>query len=265
MPDLSDLLKDSVGDVPEFHTASLVARGRHHRRLQVAGVASIVVLIASALAAWSNRSDDGVVVATRSSTDTSATTDSTSSSSTTVGSTGGTTVTAGTPTTSGYSAPPTAPSGEVSTTVPDARAPAAGDFGGTLTVSATTVQLPYGVDVDLWIRNTSGYAIEPSLGTMPTSVATICGRFTADGQPVAALESDVNAWFMTAPQLQPGETAGRSNHYDPTPDDVGSVICEGAIVASTDEWRTMKFVARITAIPAVTISVVAEPSTTTLP
>ena len=46
MPDLSDLLKDAVGEIPAFDAGALVAKERHRRQLQAAGAASTAAAVA---------------------------------------------------------------------------------------------------------------------------------------------------------------------------------------------------------------------------
>ena len=65
MPDLSDILKGAVDDIPDFDLAALATRRRRPRRVQAAGAASVLVVIAAALVFLLNTGSDGVVVSTR--------------------------------------------------------------------------------------------------------------------------------------------------------------------------------------------------------
>lgn len=266
MTDLSDLFKDAVGEVPTFDPAALVARQRHRRQFQLVGAASAFVAVAAIAALMifvTGGSNDNVAVGTRKphSNDSS----STEAASSTLGFST-TTASIGTTTTASAPNQTTVPGGGSSTTVPDNRSPQPGDFTGTFTAQPTTVHVAgVGVSLDLTIRNATNHTVEPSLGSLTTGVAIICAPLQPDGQPTVALQSDVNLWFVTSPPLAPGEQSGRSATYEPTANDVGTVTCEGVIVSSTDGWRTMTLVARITAIPAVNITVLPEEATTTVP
>jgi cytoskeletal protein RodZ len=264
MPDLSELLKGAVGEVPPFDPRSMVAKQRHRRQVQLVGVAAAVLAIALTLVVWNRTASDNVAISTRSpkSTDASSTTAPASSAAST-------TLPPGV-TTTGFAPPPTAGNGttttpgEPSTTLPPSSAPQPGDFTGTLTARPTTVTVgSVGSTVDLSIHNVSGHVVDASSSTQPTTVATICTKLGPDGHSIAPLQSDVNFWFMTNIPMQPGDNDGRTATYFPTAADVGSVTCEGVIATSTDRWQTITVVGRITAIPAVTVIVVAEGTTTT--
>ena len=263
MPDLSELLKGAVGEVPPFDPRSMVARQRHHRQLQLVGVAATVLAIALTLAVWNRAASENVAVSTRHprSTGDSSTTAPTSSVASTTLPPGSTTT--------GFAPPPTGEGtttpGEPSTTLPPSSAPQPGDFTGTLTARPSTVTVGFvGSTVDLSIHNVSGHLVDASSGTQPTSVATICTKLGPDGQSIAPLQSDVNLWFMTNIPMQPGDNDGRTATYHPTAADVGSVTCEAVVATSPDQWQTITLVGRITAIPAVTVTVLPEAATTTV-
>ncbi len=264
MPDLSELLKGAVGEVPPFDPRSMAAKQRRRRQVQLVGVAAAVLAIALTLAVWNRTASDNVAVSTRSpkATDGTSTTAPTSSGASTTLPPGSTST--------GFAPPPTGtgttttPS-DPSTTLPPSRAPQPDDFTGTLTARPATVTVgSVGSTVDLSIHNVSGHVVDASSGAQSTTVATICTKLGPDGQSITPLRSDVNFWFMTNIAMQPGDNDARTATYFPTAADVGSVTCEGVIATSTDQWQTIRLVGRITAIPAVTVTVLPEGGTTTV-
>ena len=261
MPDLSDLLKHGVGDVPDFDAAVLIARRRRQRRVQAAvGAGAAIVAVGSVVAVVNNSTNHGnQLVSTR-----SGSSDSVGGSSTTqYPYLYDTTVPRASdlPTDTAVTGPPpTSPA-----TVTKAEPPQPGDFTGSLTAAPTRIRVGQSASfVGLTIHNSSGHTIEPAMSNLPTSVATVCGRFGSDGKPVATLQSEVNNWFIIASTMNPGDEAARSFDYSPTAHDVGTITCEAAIVSSTDEYANITFVGRITAIPAVTINVLSADTTNTV-
>jgi hypothetical protein len=260
MPDLSDLLKRGVGDVPDFDVAALIARRRRQRRVQAAvGAGAAIVMVGSVVAVVSNSNNhSNQLVSTRNGSSDSAqgstTTqypylyDTTAPRPTDFPNESTTTL----PTdTSVTGPPPTSPP-----TVTKPEPPQPGDFTGSLTATPTTIRVGQSpAFVQLTIHNSTGHTVEPAMSNMPTSVATVCGRFGPDGKPEARLISEFNNWFIIASSMNPGDEAARSFDYSPVTDDVGTITCEAAIVSSADEYAHITFVARITAIPAVTITV----------
>ena len=61
MPDLSDLLKDAVGEIPAFDAGALVAKERHRRQLQAAGAASTAAAVALFVGVAFNHGSGGSV------------------------------------------------------------------------------------------------------------------------------------------------------------------------------------------------------------
>jgi hypothetical protein len=148
----------------------------------------------------------------------------------------------------------------------DPRTPHAGDFSGSLTASVTSVTVGEGVDVELNIRNTTDHRVEPSLGSLTKGVAIVCASDLSPlGHTGAELRSNENFFFVTAPGLAPGDSAGRGGRFTPTSADVGTVTCAGAIIATTGHWvdGTISSVAVLANVPTVSFSVVAAPTETT--
>lgn len=259
MPDLSDLLKDSIGDVPPFDPAAMVSRQQHRRRVQVIGVTTTVLVIGFGAAAWATASNDnGVVVGTRhpASSDTTSdesTTTTLGDSTTTTGvkGPGGTTVTTSPPTT-------TTPSGP--------SAPQADDFTGTLTVSATTVQVGgSGIEIDLRLHNVSGHAVDTSQNATPTTLALYCEpQMNSEPDRAGALMGSPT-WYMATPTMQPGADAALMVHLDPTADMVGRMGCQAVVVNQSTLPRFFPEWHAVTAIPAATFTVIAENAPITVP
>jgi hypothetical protein len=245
MPELSELLKHAVGDVPRFDASALVARRRRQRRVQTAvGAGAAILVVGSTVALVSHTNgNSNERVSTR-----SGASDSPNRSTTTQ---------------YPYLYDTTAP--RPAQTVTKAEAPQAGDFTGTLTAQPTTVRVGQTASfLTLTIRNASNHTVDPSSGNQPTSVATVCGRLAPGGQPDAPLQSDVNVWLVTAFAMNPGDEAARSNDYQPTAGDVGTITCEAAIVGTTNGSGPMTFLARLPTIPAVTITVLPAGATDTV-
>lgn len=242
MPDLSDLLKDAVGEIPAFDAGSLVAKLRHRRQLQAAGAASTAAAVALFVGVAFNHDSGGrVAIKTRADvTDAPPTTDS-STSTAPIGSTT-------------TSAPPVDTTGEGTTTIPGMRAPEPGDFTGTLTLSSTTVRVGEGVDMELRIHNASGVAIDTSQHAYPTTLALYCDTVLNPGPPGNGGAVYRDAWYLTSPTMQPGADALLTARFEPTSDLVGRVGCQAVIVSPAiprffPTWDV------VTAIPAVVVTV----------
>ena len=146
------------------------------------------------------------------------------------------------------------------------RTPQPGDFSGALTADRTTTSVESDVNIDLNIRNITDHEIEPSLGSLPNSVAIVCAPdLTSDGATTHALISNENLFFVTSPPLKPGESSGRTGSFRVTEADIGAITCAAAIVTSNSGWidGSIRTVGRITNIPTVSFSVTPLAATTT--
>jgi hypothetical protein len=148
----------------------------------------------------------------------------------------------------------------------DPRTPHAGDFSGSLSASATSVTVREGVDVELSIRNITDHVVEPSLGSLTKGVAIVCASDLSPlGHTGTELRSNVNFFFVTAPELAPGDSAGRGGRFTPTSADLGAVTCAGTIIATTGHWEdgTISGVALLANVPSVSFAVAAAPTVNT--
>jgi hypothetical protein len=252
MSDLSDVLKDAVGEIPAFAASALVAKQRHRRQLQAAGAASTVAAVALFVAlAFNHGSDGGIAIKTRASGSTSATA--------TTDASGSTTSSDGTSTT----LPPfsdTTVRGAPNAIPP--RAPQPGDFTGTLALSSTTVRVGEGVDMQLRIHNTSGVAIDTSENASPTKLALYCDRANPAAPGKNGVFGYYDAWYVPSPTMQPGADAVLTARFAPSADLLGDASCQ-AVIVSPAEPRFFPTWVVVTAIPAVPITVLPADSATT--
>jgi hypothetical protein len=213
MPDLSELFKDAVGDVPPFDPALLAAKRRNRRRLQLVGAASTLAAIVAIAVVLTSGSGDNVALKTRP-------TDSTRAVSTTV------------PVRS-----TTAPSG--STTVSPARP---GDIRSFLVVRPGSVKVGERVVVELGMHSVADHPIDLASGVPDRFRALLCARMTRDGRPAVPVELNVNVWAASSPVLF-GDGSMYRTDYTPTTDDVGTVTCEAALFRWIAPGETLAFVA----------------------
>jgi hypothetical protein len=266
MPDLHDLLDDTVGAVPAFDLGALARRRRRHRQHQVGVLASVVLVLAlvgTAFAMTRPSGNRGVAVRTHDGP-------RVEDPPTTVARSTSTSI--GTPTSDsggGTSPPPSSSTGPtttlpVVTVVPGQSAPQAGDFTGDVRVSQATITAgdPQGVEVTLNIHNATDHTINVSSSLEPTATGLVCAPVDAQGRPAAALTYGHNFAYVTNPALDPGDDGGTSFWFQPDAGDVGTITCEGIIFRSVDRFVT--FVAPMTHVTPLTITVTApDPTTTT--
>jgi hypothetical protein len=249
-PDLSDLLKNAVGAVPEFDPVSLAARRRRQRRSQLVGAVSAVVAIVAIVALLTNAGGNGIFVSTRKPASSSTSPSTEVASTTSIGSTT-------------TSVPPVVTTGEGTTTIPAPRAPEPGDFTGTLTVSSTTVRVGEGVDTELRIHNAAGVAIDTSERSSPTTLALYCDRLNPAAPGNNGVFGYYDAWYLTSPTMQPGADAVLTARFAPSADLVGDASCQAVIVGPPIPRFFSPWVV-VTAIPAVRVTVLpADTGTTT--
>jgi hypothetical protein len=148
--------------------------------------------------------------------------------------------------------------------------PGPADFAGTMALDGkptTTWTMAPGdsVDIAATVRNLTDHAIWAADTGQSTSIATVCTGRTS---------GRMFLWWMTNILVKPGERSGREGTFTPTDLDLGTVLCEVDIVAPSpngpvfdtdaggDDARA-NFVARITAIAHVVITVQSPTDTTT--
>jgi hypothetical protein len=260
MPDLSEILKGAVYDVPAFDPAALATRRRRQRRHQATGAASVLVVIATAIVLLLNTGGGGVVVSTRrpaaTSTDTG---DSTTSSGDTA-----TTIPASDTVPAVTTLPPTETTG-TTTTLPGTRPPQTGDFTGTLTASGNTVHVGEGVDLELRIHNASADVIDTSRDEHPTNLELYCDLINNPGPPQRSGLIYFDGWYLPSPTMQPGDDGVITAQFVPTTDFLGRATCQAVIVDNTPIPRFFSSWNAITAIDPVVITVLpAEGATTTI-
>jgi hypothetical protein len=277
MPDLHDLLDDSVGATPPFDLGDLARRRRRHRQRQVVALAAVVAVLAAVSGAFAlgrASSDRHPAAAGARPDETTTTTPSTTAvgpAFTTTAPTLGTSPSpppVGSPTTS-------APTQPTSAAQPSTN-PSAADLDGILVAAPTTATVGRPVTVGWAIRNRSGHEIvpddNPTLGQEvdvpnPDVVALVCAPLDAGGRPLVPLGSDhlfVPSW--SAP-LASGSGIGESETFTPTADDIGTVTCEVVILDRSDGLSNLAIAGRVDAIAPVTITVgaAATPTTTVAP
>jgi hypothetical protein len=250
MPELSEILKGAVGDVPDFDPAALATRRRRQRRHQATGAASVLIVIATAIVLLLNTGGGGVVVSTRKPAATS--TDG-----------GGSTTSSGDTLTTPMSdtiPASTIPPGTIptTTTIPGARAPQIGDFTGTLTASGSTVRVGEGVDLELRIHNASGDVIDTSRDEYPTTLELYCDVIQNSGPPgkIGVVYYDT-AWYLPESTMQPGADGVITGHFVPTTDFLGRASCQAVVLQPPlprffPEWDAITAIAPfvITVLPS---------------
>jgi hypothetical protein len=263
-PDLHELLDGSVGDVPPFDLGALARRRRRHRRRQVAALAGVVVALAAISSAFAlNRptGDHGVAVRTHGGPTTGAPNTTLALVSTTAV-TGTTTSRAAATTTAAPANGPTTTT-PTETAVPGQSAPQPGDFTGDITLSSDSIEAgdQHGVEVELHIHNATDHTINASYYLEPTTAGLMCTALDGQGRPIAPLTMDGNFAFVTNPPLGPGDDGGTGFSFRADTADIGTITCEGVIVTSSG--GTITFVAPMTNIAPVTITVTTPTTTTT--
>lgn len=263
MPDLSDLLKDAVGEIPAFDAGSLVAKLRHRRQLQAAGAASTAAVVALFVGVAFNH-DSGGRVAIKTTSDVSDAPPTTGSSLA-----DGSSTTLDGSTTSSAAPPPTDTTTPVVPTVPGARGARAEDFTGTITAGPTTVRVGDTATITLSVRNASDSVLvltsfmnSSQLSETTRQPALVCAKLEHEGD-LPQGGGPMNAWWPPFDNMQPGAETHVNATYSPTAEDVGTLTCM-AVLTYLNGWRWAFVDARIGSIPLVTITVLpAETATTT--
>jgi hypothetical protein len=111
------------------------------------------------------------------------------------------------------------------------------------------------VEVVLTIRNVTDHVVDLSNALNPHAVGLVCAAdLTLDGLTNEALIAQQNFWFVTNPPLEPGDTGG-SGPWAYTPTVAGTVRCEGVIITSPDQWKTVLSAGRLTGVPPAELTV----------
>lgn len=257
MPDLSDLLKDSVGEIPAFDARALVAKERHRRQLQAAAAASTAAAVALFVGVAFHHGSGGRV-AIKTTSDVSDARPTTDAPTTLDGST-----------TSTATPPPTDTTTPVVPTVPGSRGARAEDFTGTITAGTTTVRVGDTATITLSVRNASDSVLintsfmnSSQLSETTRQPALVCAKLEHQGD-VPQGGGPMNAWWPPFDNMQPGAETHVNATYSPTADDVGTLTCM-AVLTYLNGWRWPFVDARIGSIPLVTLTVLpAETATTT--
>lgn len=255
LEDLHDVLADAIGDVPPFSPNALAARLRRRRQRQLGAVAGTAATAIALTVAVARPGDDrGLAVKTHG---TSTTTFMTSTSVTTP--TGDTTTTTEATTIGATLAPTT-------TTLPPPAIPQVGDFAGTLTASTTTVAVGDTTTLHLTIRNVTDHVITLTRPDAGDEQYLLLDCAIPDVYPYRGGEYWGNQgtdWTLGG-TIAPGETRELVAELVPTEAMIGDDHCTaGVIDLDHPEPLFPPGWSAITAIPSLTITVVASPDSTT--
>jgi hypothetical protein len=274
MPDLHDLLDDSVGAVPPFEPAALARRQRRHRHRQVGALAGVLAFLAALGGAFAiGRGTSGsTTVAIRTHHGTTTTTPNTTLAlTTTVAPAHGTSPPP--PTASPTTSAPTQPTSAAQASTN----PGPDDFDGILVAAPTSVTVGQPVTVAWTVRNRTDHDIvpddNPTLSATldvpnPDVVALLCMPLEANGRPRGSLGPGnlfVPDWSSP---LAGGAGLGESDTFTPTADDIGTVTCEVVILDRSNGLSELAVADRVHAIAPVTLTVTGgagTPTTTIAP